>query len=103
MFGVGKEVTTSILFVRPNSLRGNEVTQKLHRIPSKLTFVDSYFEVCLSEGLQDLCHITDMVLKGGTEYEYVVNVYDYKLANVISEDVFQETLKRCRSIGQSKG
>ena len=46
--------------------------------------------------------MTEMVLKGGTEYKYVVNVYGYKLANVISEDVFQETLKGCRSIGQSK-
>ena len=40
-----------IPFARPNPLRGNEVAEKFIRIPSKLTFVDSYFEVWLSEGL----------------------------------------------------
>ena len=35
--------------------------------------------------------------------EYVVYVKDYKLANIIAEDVFLLTLKGCRSIGQSKG
>ena len=34
-----------IPFARPNPLRGNEVAEKFIRIPSKLTFVDSYFEV----------------------------------------------------------
>ena len=42
--------------------------------------------------------MTEMVLKGGTEDKYVFNVSEYKLTNVILEDVFQETLKRCRGI-----
>ena len=42
--------------------------------------------------------MTEMVLKGGNEDKYVVNLYDYKFANVILEDVFQETLNRCRGI-----
>ena len=62
-----------ILRVRPNPLGGNEVV-KLDRIPSKLTFVDWYFEVCLSDDLKDLCDMTEMVLKGGTEDKYVVSV-----------------------------
>ena len=73
--GVGKEVTASIYhFVRSNSLRDNEVAQKLDRLSSKLTFVHSYFQVCLSKGVHDLCHMTEMVRKGGTEYKYVANV-----------------------------
>ena len=49
----GQEGSNSfyISLVRPNSLGGNEVTQKLDRIASKLTFVDLYSEVRLSEGL----------------------------------------------------
>ena len=44
----------------------------------------------------------EVVFKGATEYEYVDDVQDYKLANVASENVFWEPLKGCRSIGQFK-
>ena len=52
-FSWGRKGSNSfyIPLVRPSSLGGNEVTQKLDRIPSKLTFVDSYSELCLSVGL----------------------------------------------------
>ena len=33
--------------------------------------------------------MTKVVFKGATEYEYVIYVQDYKLANVVAEDVFQ--------------
>ena len=65
------------------------MAQKLDRILSKLAFVDSYLEVCHSESLQSLCHITEVVFKGTTDYEYVVYVQDYKLVNVDTEDMFQ--------------
>ena len=31
--------------------------------------------------------MTKVVFKGATVYEYIVDVQDYKLANVVSEDV----------------
>ena len=39
----------------------------VNRSPSKLTFVNSYLEVCLSENLLDLCHMAEMFFKGATE------------------------------------
>ena len=52
-FGLGREESNSfyINFVRSSSIAGSELVQKLHRSPSKLTFVYSYLEMCLSDGL----------------------------------------------------
>ena len=47
--------------------------------------------------------MTKVVVKSGTVYEYVIYVQDHKLANVVQENMLQQMLRECRSIGQSKG